>query len=116
MGAMKELAMEQQEQAIPHDKGVKYDSGKPPLSILTRESLIAEARAFQYGAKKYDRNNYKKGMEWSRVMDAALRHLMAFNSGESIDSESGLCHLDHAKACLGMLVYYYENKVGTDDR
>lgn len=105
---------------VPSEKqskeGTKFDSGKPKLSLLTRESLAAEARAFEYGAKKYDKNNYKKGMAWSRVIDAALRHLTAFNAGESIDSESGLCHLDHAKACLGMLVYYYENKIGKDDR
>jgi hypothetical protein len=97
-------------------KGKKFDSGKPPLSLLTRESLEAEARAFEYGARKYDKNNYKKGMEWSRVIDAALRHLTAFNAKEDFDSESGLNHLAHAKACLAMLIFYYENKVGTDDR
>lgn len=97
-------------------EGTKHDNGKAQLSLLTRESLEAEARAFAYGAQKYDKNNYKKGMAWSRVIDAALRHLTAFNAGESIDPESKLSHLCHAKACLGMLVYYYENKIGTDDR
>lgn len=96
--------------------GVKFDQGKPPLSILTKESLVAEAQAFAYGALKYDRSNYKKGMEWTRVIDASLRHIMAFNSKEDFDSESGLNHLWHAKACLAMLIYYYENKVGKDDR
>lgn len=98
------------------DKGVKHDQGKPRLSLLSKESLVAEARAFEYGAIKYDKNNYKKGMEWSRVLDAALRHITAFNSKEDLDQESGLNHLFHAKACLAMLIYYYENKVGTDDR
>lgn len=100
----------------PNLGGVKFDTGKPQLSLLTRESLVAEARAFEYGAKKYNKNNYKKGMKWSRVIDAAMRHLVAFNEKESVDEESGLCHLDHAKACLGMLVYYYEREVGEDDR
>lgn len=97
-------------------EGTKNDTGKPQLSLLTRESLEAEARAFAYGAKKYDKNNYKRGMAWSRVLDAALRHLTAFNAGENIDPESNLCHLDHAKACVAMLVYYYQNQKGTDDR
>lgn len=97
-------------------KGIKYDSGKAPLSILTKESLEAEARAFEYGAKKYSRNNYKLGMEWTRLIDAALRHIIAFNSKQNIDNESGLNHLAHAKACIAMLIYYYENGVGTDDR
>lgn len=97
-------------------KGTKNDSGKVPLSILTIESLTAEARAFEYGAKKYSRNNYKNGMEWSRMLDATLRHVMAFNAKQDLDEESNLNHLWHAKACLAMLIYYYENKVGTDDR
>jgi hypothetical protein len=97
-------------------EGVKHDSGKPMLSLLTKESLIGEARAFEYGMKKYAKNNYKKGMAWSRVIDAALRHLIAFNEKEDFDPESKLNHLYHAKACLGMLIYYYENKVGKDDR
>ena len=97
-------------------KGIKFDSEKPPLSILTKESLIAEARAFEYGAKKYNRNNYKLGMDWSRIIDATLRHLISFNNKEDFDDESKLNHLWHAKACLAMLIYYYENKVGKDDR
>lgn len=97
-------------------EGRKDDHGKPQLSILTIESLMAEARAFEYGAKKYSRNNYKQGMQWTRVLDAALRHINTFASGKDVDDESGLNHLWHAKACLAMLIYYYENKVGTDDR
>lgn len=97
-------------------EGTKNDTGKPQLSLLTRESLEAEAAAFAYGAKKYDKNNYKKGMAWSRVLDAAFRHLTAFNGRENNDLESGLSHLAHAKACLAMLIYYEKNKIGTDDR
>lgn len=96
--------------------GIKHDQGKPSLSILTKESLVAEARAFEYGASKYSRDNYKKGMEWSRVIDAALRHITEFNSKSDYDEESKLHHLWHAKACLAMLIYYVENKVGKDDR
>lgn len=100
----------------PADEGVKYDQGKSPLSILTKESLKAEADALSYGAAKYGKNNYKKGMDWCRVIDACMRHLVAFNSKEDIDSESGLSHLAHAKANLAILIYYYENKVGMDNR
>jgi len=96
--------------------GIKYDEGKPKLSLLTIESLTAEAKAFEYGAIKYSKNNYKKGMDWSRIIDASMRHIMQFNAKEDFDSESKLNHLWHAKACLAMLIYYYEHKVGKDDR
>jgi hypothetical protein len=101
---------------MEENSGKKNDQGKPQLSLITRESLAAEARAFAYGAKKYDKNNYKKGMDWSRIIDALMRHTAAFNAKEDLDPESGLCHLDHMKACVAMLVYYHENKVGKDDR
>lgn len=97
-------------------KGVKYDKGKAPLSYLTFESLKAEAEVFRYGAKKYNKHNYKLGMEWTRILDAAMRHLVSFNNKNDLDEESGLNHLWHAKACLAMLIYYYENKIGKDDR
>lgn len=97
-------------------EGIKHDAGKPMLSLLTKESLEAEARAFEFGMRKYSRGNYKNGMKWTRVLDAAMRHLVAFNSKEDFDKESLLNHLWHSKACLAMLIYYYENKVGEDDR
>lgn len=100
---------------IEHE-GVKFDQNKPDLSILTSESLNGEAAAFTYGANKYGKNNYKLGMDWSRVISASLRHIFAFNAKEDNDPESKLNHLYHAKACLAMLIYYYENKLGKDDR
>lgn len=98
------------------DTGTKYDGGKPDLSLLPKAGLEAAARAFMYGASKYSRNNYKKGMDWSRLVAAALRHLTAWNDGEVMDQESGLNHLDHALACLHMLAFYQEYNVGIDDR
>lgn len=97
-------------------KGIKHDAGKAPLSLIPREALEQEAQVFGFGAKKYGRNNYRLGMEWSRVIDAALRHVVAFANGEERDSESGMSHLAHARCCLAMLIYYTENKKGLDDR
>ena len=94
----------------------KHDKDKPKLSLVSRESLSGEARAMEYGMGKYGRNNYKSGMDWTRMLDASLRHITAFAGGETFDDESKLNHLYHAKACLGMLIYYYENNLGEDDR
>ena len=96
--------------------GIKLDAGKPKLSLLNKDFLHGTAKALGYGIDKYGRNNYKLGMEWTRVIDATLRHMAAFTSGENIDEESKLSHLNHAAACLNILIYYYENDVGTDDR
>lgn len=98
------------------NEGVKHDKGKPPLSIIPLEALQLEAKVFAFGAAKYGKSNYKKGMAWSRVIDAALRHIFAYANGENLDPESGMSHLGHARCCLAMLAFYEANQVGVDDR
>jgi hypothetical protein len=101
---------------MSNNEGTKFDQGKPPLSLIPRKALELEANVFSFGAKKYGRDNYKAGMAWTRVIDAALRHVNAFADGEDTDPESGLTHLAHAKCCLSMLIYYTENCQDKDDR
>ena len=88
------------------DEAIKHDSGKPQLSMLPREGLEMAARAFEYGARKYGRGNFRNGpMAYSRLTDAALRHITAMANGEWLDSESGNPHLSHAIASLMMLAF-----------
>ena len=97
-------------------EGVKYDNGKPKLTLVNRETLNGIARAMEYGMAKYGRNNYKAGLDWTRVLDALLRHANAYAAKEDLDQESGLNHIYHVGACVNMLLYYIENNVGKDDR
>jgi hypothetical protein len=98
------------------EAGTKHDSGKLPLSIIPKEALEGMAAALAFGAKKYSMHNFKGGIEYSRIADAALRHILAYMDNQSIDPESGLSHLDHALACLGMLKYMEINKKDMDNR
>lgn len=95
---------------------LKYDSDKPDLSLVSRELMEQLARVREFGAKKYSRNNWKKGFKYNRSIAAALRHIMAFNSGENLDSESGLSHVAHAIACLEHLLNDIANHPENDDR
>lgn len=112
----KEIFIKAVEDHYKELSGTKHDQGKIPLSLLPKEGLEYEAKAFDYGVKKYGKGNFRGGMEWSRLIDASLRHLIAFNNKEDLDKESGLHHLAHLKANVAMLIYYVENKVGKDDR
>lgn len=105
-------------QAMPRREGeaVKADTGKAPLSLVPREALEMCAEALEFGRIKYGRNNYKQGMDHTRILDAALRHITAYAAKEDLDKESGLNHISHALACLAMLAYYLKNNVGRDDR
>jgi len=96
--------------------GVKFDTGKPPLGLIPRQALIAEAQVLAFGATKYGRDNWRGGMDWSRLTDAALRHLTAFIDGEDVDPETGISHLAHARCCMGFLLAYAELGLGRDDR
>lgn len=58
----------------------------------------------EYGAKKYHKNNWKTGFTWSRLIDAALRHIvLGVAQGEDIDAESGNPHWGHALCMLMFL-------------
>ena len=96
--------------------GVKNDSAKPDLSLLPKAATWGMANALTYGATKYGRDNYKGGIEYSRLVAACMRHLTAFMEGEDIDKESGNPHLDHALASLGMLAYMVEQRPDLDNR
>lgn len=103
--------------AEPEDRPValKHDQGKPDLTLLPRELLEAGARAYMFGAKKYSRGNFKNGFAHSRPLAAALRHIVAYCNGEKTDPESGLSHLDHAVAALGIALHSIHNYPENDD-
>ena len=97
-------------------EATKHDSGKPPLSLLPREALEGVAEVLAFGAKKYDVHNWRKGMKWSRLLDATLRHIVRFADREDCDEESNLSHLAHAACNLCFLMHYQINNRGDDDR
>jgi hypothetical protein len=83
---------------------LKFDNGKPDLSLIPRAALDQCARAFMLGEQKYGRYNFYNGMEASRLVAACLRHVTAWNEGEETDPESGASHLGHALACISMIL------------
>ena len=89
---------------VTHNVGLKYDENKPDLTLIPRIALEQEAFAMMFGARKYGRDNYKLGMSKKRLLAAAMRHIVAYTDGETNDQESGVDHLGHARACLGMIM------------
>lgn len=105
------------EVGMSSEGGTKSDKGKPPITLIPREALEGCAQALAYGANKYSPHNFKGGIRYSRLADAAMRHVIAFIDGENQDPESGLSHIDHALASLAMLKYMIvNNEIVLDDR
>jgi deoxycytidylate deaminase len=85
---------------------MKFDTGKLRYSLIPPVALEELAKVLGYGAKKYKANNWKNVDDKSRYVDALYRHLEAWRSGKSADSESGLSHLSHALTNIAFLIYF----------
>lgn len=96
--------------------GNKLDANKPKVSLIPSEAILEMAKAFTYGAAKYEADNFKKGIAYRRLIDATLRHVLAIADNEDVDQESGNLHVGHALASLAMLCYMMKNKPQMDDR
>jgi hypothetical protein len=98
------------------DKGEKLDQGKPPLDLIPYEALEEIARVLDFGAKKYARANWAKGIEYSRLISGILRHVNSFNAGQDVDPETGISHMAHAGCGIMFLLYMEKNRPDMDDR
>jgi hypothetical protein len=118
-GSVRDLDVKAVSTVAPNIKtntAVKADNGKPPMGLLPWPALWDVAKVLNYGKIKYAEHNWKKGMKWSRMYDAALRHLSAFIENEDLDPESSLPHLAHCACCILFLATYQILGIGIDDR
>ncbi len=95
---------------------IKYDGEKPRLELLSPIALLQISKVLTAGAKKYADHNWRKGFKWSRLLGAALRHILAFMGGEDKDPETGLSHLAHAGCCIIFLLEHEATHKELDDR
>ena len=96
--------------------GLKYDTSKPRMDLIDFQALEGLADVLTFGAKKYAAHNWRKGISYSRLIAAMLRHLAAIQRGEDIDPESGLPHADHIGCCWMFLSNMMKTRPDLDDR
>lgn len=98
-------------------KALTYDDGKAPLAQLPWAAIEGLAHVQAYGHKKYkDFNNYRKGMEVSRNLSCALRHIKEYMEGHDVDAESGRNPLEHALCRLAFTLQNIHDGTAVDDR
>ena len=79
---------------------MKYDEGKPKLTLCPTEIITAVARVREYGIKKYGDSDSWKDVE----RDTAFRHFVAYLKDPlGVDEESGLPHLWHLACNIAFL-------------
>src|SRR5579864_627118 len=84
--------------------GARRDTseGKGRFDLLPCHALTRLAQHFENGARKYDDNNWRKGIPLNRYLDSAMRHLVKFMDGQ--DDE------DHAIAAVWNLMCLVETQ------
>ena len=97
-------------------EGKKDDSGKLRFDLLPALALEDLARIYTYGAEKYADRNWEKGIKWSRVFAAMMRHAWAFWRGETFDPESKMHHMAHVAWGAFTLLEYMRIRSEFDDR
>jgi hypothetical protein len=97
-------------------KGLKHDDLKPPVDLVDPEFVLGVAKVLQFGARKYAPHNWKKGLEYTRLLAAIERHTLAIKSGEDIDLESGEPHVYHLACTTMFLAWHMKNRQDLDDR
>jgi hypothetical protein len=98
-------------------KALTYDTGKPPLANLPWAAIEGMSQVQAYGHQKYkDFNNYRKGMEVTRNLSCALRHIKEYLEGHDVDAESGEHPLAHAMCRIAFVLQNIDDGKAIDDR
>lgn len=92
--------------------GRKFDEEKPHMSLVPPHALEAVARVLTHGAKKYEKDNWKRVPDGEyRYRNAALRHITEVLKGNLIDLETNEHHLAHAICSLMFELDAYESGI-----
>ena len=110
--------MNANEQGDNMSKGTRYNEGKTQLSMIleARNALNGCAKVLEFGKAKYDRGNWRNGLNHTETCDSLLRHLSAYLSGEDLDPESELPHVDHVLCNALFLAEMLRTHSELDDR
>ncbi len=90
--------------------------GKPRMHLCPAEFIRAVVSVLEFGAVKHGLWDWEKGFPMMEAYDAMQRHLLAWQSGETNDPESGLPHTWHAACNQMFLVYFGIHRPDLDNR
>lgn len=105
-----------QHEAKKTDAGKKLDGDKNRLDLLSPYAIEQVGLVLTFGSKKYEARNWEKGIAYTRIIGAILRHTFAYLKGETYDKETGLSHMAHAMTEAMFLLHFEKHMPSMDDR
>jgi len=95
----------------------RFSEGKVRHDLIPPWVIDEIAKVYTYGTKKYDDDNWRKGLKWKKLVVGPLqRHLNKWLRGEKIDEESNCHHLAMVIwQCIALMIYE-KYSLGQDDR
>ncbi len=94
--------------------GQKHDQGKARWDLLPYQATASVVDVLTIGAGKYGDNNWQQvPNSKARYFAAAMRHLVAYITGNELDPETQKPHLAHAICCLLFLLEPITAKAAT---
>lgn len=89
-------------------EGTKFDEGKLRWDLLPLGPITEVVKVFTHGAVKYEDWNWAKGISYTRIYSALMRHLTVWwDEDKKINEEDfGLHHLAHCLWCVIVLLFY----------
>jgi len=99
------------------EKAKKFNKEKLRYDLIPTRPLMLVAGVYTFGVKKYDADNWRKGLNFSDLIGSAERHLQAFKSGSDLDpSNDNMHHLASLVwASMSLMEYQYTHPE-LDDR
>lgn len=94
---------------------MRFNDGKLEWALVDFKALEPMVKVLEFGAKKYDAHNWKKGLPITKICESMLRHTFALLNGEDVDPESGIEHTGHI-LCNAMFLSDMMQKKEWDDR
>lgn len=81
--AVNEIHLKDSGERASYSSGAQRDNsaGKGRFDLIPYQAIMRLARHFEAGARKYSDRNWEKGMDISRYVDAALRHMFKYLAG-----------------------------------
>ena len=108
---------EEEEAQLGQEVAARFSKGKNRHDLIPEWAIDELALVYTYGCKKYDDDNWRKGLAWKKnVIGPLKRHLSKWLRGEIRDDESNCHHLAMVMwQCIALMIYE-KYGIGQDDR